>query len=61
VDVADSAAVENFFRSLLGRHGRIDILVNNAGKRQDLKLLIDLTDDEWQQVQQVNLNGTFYC
>jgi NAD(P)-dependent dehydrogenase (short-subunit alcohol dehydrogenase family) len=61
VDVGDSAAVDRMFQCLLDRHGRVDILVNNAGKRQDVKLLIDLSDAEWQEVQRVNLTGAFYC
>ena len=35
--------------------------MNNAGTRQDVKLLIDLTDEEWDRVQRVNLTGSFYC
>ena len=40
--------------------GKIDILVNNAGITRD-KLLIRMSDDEWQSVININLSGTFYC
>lgn len=60
LDVGDSAAVDRFFDELRKGHGRVDIVVNNAGHRQDVKLLIDLSDDEWHRVLHVNLTGTFY-
>lgn len=57
LDVADSAAVRRWFASL----DRIDILVNNAGVAQQVNPIVELPDDEWQRVLQVNLTGTFYC
>lgn len=40
--------------------GRLDILVNNAGITRDTSLK-KMTDDQWQDVIQTNLNGYFYC
>lgn len=61
LDIGDSAAVARFFESVEREHGRLDILVNNAGRRQDVKRLIDLTDEEWNGILHVNLTGTFFC
>jgi 3-oxoacyl-[acyl-carrier protein] reductase len=47
-----SAAVESF--------DHLDILVNNAGIYPSAPVL-DITEDEWDQVQDVNLKGTFLC
>ncbi len=40
------------------RFGRIDILVNNAGVACD-GLLIDLSDEQWKDCFDVNVNGTY--
>jgi 3-oxoacyl-[acyl-carrier protein] reductase len=42
------------------KFGRIDILVNNAGITRD-NLIMRMKDEEWQQVLDVNLKGTFNC
>ena len=39
---------------------RIDILVNNAGITRD-KSIRKMTDDDWTEVIDTNLNGAFYC
>ena len=40
--------------------GRLDILVNNAGIYKD-NLFQSMTDEEFEQVIQTNLFGTYYC
>jgi NAD(P)-dependent dehydrogenase (short-subunit alcohol dehydrogenase family) len=40
--------------------GRLDILVNNAGIRVR-RPSVEVTEDEWDQVLDVNLKGTFFC
>jgi len=40
--------------------GRLDILVNNAGITRD-KSLRKMTDEDWAEVIQTNLNGVFAC
>ena len=59
-DVTDEASVASMVEAVLNEFGRIDILVNNAGllvrkPPQDHKL------EEWNQVINTNLNGTFLC
>ena len=40
--------------------GRIDILVNNAGITRD-RLILRMTEEDWDAVLDVNLKGTFNC
>jgi len=46
--------------SALGRFGKIDILINNAGIARD-KLILRMTEEDWDAVLDVNLKGTFNC
>lgn len=59
-NVADGEAVEAFFADILARYGQIDILVNNAGITRD-GLLMRMSEDDFNQVVDTNLKGTFYC
>ena len=40
--------------------GGLDVLVNNAGITRD-RSIRKMTDDQWEEVIQTNLNGYFYC
>jgi NAD(P)-dependent dehydrogenase (short-subunit alcohol dehydrogenase family) len=44
----------------LARFGQIDILINSAGVNIRAPIQ-EIRDEDWQQVQQVNVTGTFYC
>jgi len=57
-DVSQYHEVEEFVDSVLNELGSIDILVNNAGITRD-NLLIRMSEDEFDQVIQVNLKGVF--
>jgi NAD(P)-dependent dehydrogenase (short-subunit alcohol dehydrogenase family) len=61
LDVADSAGVATFFGTVVDEYGRLDILVNNAGVGQMVKPIVELSDEEWQRVLSITLNGAFYC
>ena len=50
----------NVVKTVLDAWKRLDILVNNAGITRD-KSLRKMADDEWADVINVNLNGTYYC
>jgi NAD(P)-dependent dehydrogenase (short-subunit alcohol dehydrogenase family) len=41
----------------LEQFGRIDVLVNNAGSLVDRRTLLDITDEFWQQVMEINLGS----
>lgn len=62
-DVSDAVHVDRMVAEVLERFGRIDILVNNAGSRPgpDRVPLVDLTEEAFDEVQRVNVRGTFLC
>jgi NAD(P)-dependent dehydrogenase (short-subunit alcohol dehydrogenase family) len=60
VDVADRAAVERFVDEAAEWLGGVDILVNSAGTIGEGPTL-DLAEDEWDRVVDVNLKGSFFC
>ena len=60
-NVSIEAEVDGLIKAVLERSGRLDVLVNNAGITRDT-LLPRMTDDEWDDVIQTNLRGTFlFC
>lgn len=59
-DVSDHNQVEKLVKIILKQFGRIDILVNNAGIIRPA-MLHKMTLEQWQQVINVHLNGTFNC
>lgn len=59
-DVTKRATVEGMVRQLLGAWGRVDILINNAGINRDA-WAAKMTEEQWDQVLDVNLKGTFLC
>ena len=59
-DVTDEAQVQNLFHATLDRHGGLDVLVNNAGLGGTADV-VDMTDEQWDRVIDVTLNGTFRC
>ena len=61
LDVTVTADVDAFFDRVNETHGQIDILVNSAGLGQNVTPIVELSDEEWAKVLNVNLNGTFKC
>ena len=57
-DVADPAAVEVGFATVEAELGPVEVLVSNAGVTRDT-LLLRMSEDDWEQVMQVNLAGSF--
>jgi NAD(P)-dependent dehydrogenase (short-subunit alcohol dehydrogenase family) len=51
--------VENLVRRTLQEFGRIDILVNNAGANPILSTMVDLEEEAFEKVLEVNLKGAF--
>ncbi|MFJ6265888.1 3-oxoacyl-ACP reductase FabG [Lysinibacillus xylanilyticus] len=60
VNVADRESVKKLVATVIEREGRIDILINNAGITRDA-MLTKMTEDQFQQVLDVNLTGVFHC
>jgi 3-oxoacyl-[acyl-carrier protein] reductase len=51
---------ERMVRETVDTLGRIDILINNAGIARD-KLLLRMSEEDWNMVLDVNLKGAFNC
>jgi 3-oxoacyl-[acyl-carrier protein] reductase len=60
LDVRDRESVEKAFRAVADSYGRIDVLVNNAGVNRTADF-DKQTDEEWDEVMDVNLTGVFRC
>ena len=59
-DVSDAADVSRLVDTAREAFGDVDILVNNAGVLRRTGIL-DLGEDEWNLVLDVNLKGTYLC
>ncbi|MGK2317395.1 SDR family oxidoreductase [Gordonia rhizosphera] len=57
-DVADWAGGAALVDDAIARFGRLDILVNNAGFVRD-RMLVAMSEDEWDAVVRVHLKGHF--
>lgn len=57
-DVSSLDAFQNTIKEIAENHGSVDILVNNAGVCKD-KLIMRMSEDEWNKVININLNGAF--
>lgn len=61
VDIRDSASVTALFDQITERYGRLDVLFNNAGVNTPATPFDELTDEQWTNVINTNLNGAFFC
>ena len=58
-DVGDADSVRQMVASGISELGKIDVLVSNVAIRPH-KAITEVSDDEWQQVMNTNLNSAFY-
>lgn len=58
VDVSRVDSVQECVQKVLDKFGKVDILINNAGVTRD-KLLVRMSEQEWDLVIAVNLKGAF--
>lgn len=58
-NVADKHEARGLVQKTIEHFGQLDILVNNAGITRD-KTLKKLTDDDWEEVINTNLNSVYY-
>lgn len=59
-DISNSQEVNDMFRTVVEKFGKIDILVNNAAI-DAYASIADLTEEAWDRVIAVNLKGAFLC
>ncbi|MDQ7093765.1 3-oxoacyl-ACP reductase FabG [Desulfosporosinus sp. PR] len=59
-DVSKRTEVDAMMRFCVNEFGTINVLVNNAGICQE-KLFTDITDEDWEEMLNINLKSSFYC
>jgi len=59
-DMRDSASIDAAFTEIEAAHGPVEVLVANAGITRD-QLLMRMSDEEFDDVLDVNLKGAFRC
>ena len=57
-DISVPEQVESMIDKIEDKFGGVDILINNAGISK-FNLFTDITEDEWSEVMEVNLNGPY--
>ncbi|WOD13938.1 SDR family NAD(P)-dependent oxidoreductase [Paraburkholderia kirstenboschensis] len=60
LDVTDPKGAQRVNDAVVARHGRVDVLVNNAGIAISNHPAETMTDEVWNKVIDVNLNGVFW-
>lgn len=60
VDVVDKKSIEELINRIISEFGKIDILVNSAGSHIK-KPSIEMTEDEWNRIMDINLRGMFFA
>lgn len=59
-DVSKAADARRLIHDVLDSYHHIDVLVNNAGITRD-RSIRKMTDEEWLEVIETNLNSAYYC
>jgi NAD(P)-dependent dehydrogenase (short-subunit alcohol dehydrogenase family) len=57
-DVSDWAGAQRLVNTAIETFGTLDVVVNNAGILRD-RMIVNMTEDEWDAVIKVHLKGTF--
>jgi len=60
-DVRSEDAVKEFFAAVREKYGRLDVLLNNAGMVGPGGRIDDIQLDDWRDVFDTNVTGTFLC
>lgn len=60
MDVTSKAEIDSVFDEVIKKFGRLDILVNNAGIYNP-KPAVEITEEDWDNLIDINLKGQFFC
>jgi NAD(P)-dependent dehydrogenase (short-subunit alcohol dehydrogenase family) len=60
LNVSDIKDIDEVMKQVQHKFGSIDILVNNAGLGGNHRA-VDVTEEDWDQMMDVNLKGLFFC
>lgn len=61
VDVTKSDKVDAMVADVVKRCGTVDILLNGAGGWTRIQPLVEIPDEEWLRIVELNLHSAFYC
>ena len=59
-DVTKEDQAKNLIEKCVENYGQLDVLYNNAGMGM-VKLLPEMTEQEWDRIFDVNVKGGFFC
>lgn len=60
-DVSRAEDVKAALDKTIETFGRLDVAFNNAGVEQLPKAMIDITEEEWNRIVEIDLRGVFLC
>lgn len=60
-DVSKAKDVEQMVAHAIDTFGRLDYAVNNAGIEGQIANIVDLEEDDWDRVLDINLKGNYLC
>ncbi len=59
-DVTRESDVKRMIEEATSKLGGLDVLVNNAGM-ETIKRVVDLTEEDWDRLMNLNVKGVFFC
>ena len=60
-DLSHAEEARNLVRDVEERLGTIDVLINNAGDLVERRTLIEMSEDLWRRILDLNLTSAFFC
>lgn len=60
-DVTDSRQIQAMVNRTINKCGKVDILVNNAGIGPLTKSIIEIPEEEWDRIFEINIKSMFLC
>lgn len=58
-DVSSFNEMQSVFSYAINKYGKIDVVINNAGVCLEQKFVLDVSEEEFDKVMNINLKGTF--